>query len=500
MDIRFGLVYPTRRAGCIENVVRMWESRAPGAHLTWCAGINQGDEECRTVATHLGLLVAETGDNYVAGVNAAAERLAPGVDVLIVVSDDFVPPNNWAKALESVIKPLQPIIYYKSDFAVHVNDGCGDLATLPILSAARYRRFKYVCHPSYQSLFSDTEFTMRAKLDGVLIDARHILFEHMHPVNRKRPADEVDAQHASQVRWDEGKIIYNHRLAIGFSPDHNPTDVPPTHLENYIASIQTTRDDVCLKATVDSLFDGGVRNFMFNMPKHHWDGTIVPASDHAQVVAVAEYLVNCGAWHCRCAADSLATVYWPEMSRGMLETNYRNYCLQRLRKLGFKHQLIVDGDEIFMPGALAAVDYNVRVFEPDSAALRGVPVLGLPAVAVEGATDRITCYMGATDIWRDVRSPHKPVLDIQHLGVLHLSGVRRTREEIVAKMRKSGHYDDADYRFDEWISDVLPVLRPGMKNVHMYRDGALWPLSRELNEREWAAIPAELKPLMWGGQ
>lgn len=476
--------------------MRMWEGRSGGAHLTWCAGINSGDVECRQTAGQLGLMVAEAGDNYVAGVNAAAARLAPGCDVLIVVSDDFVPPNNWAMAL---VMAIAHRVNRSPDYAIHVHDGCGDLATLPIVSFVRYKRFGWLLWPGYKSLFSDTEFTMRAKLDGCLIDARHILFEHMHPVNQKRPADEVDAEHASQQRWDEGKIVYNQRLAIGFPPDHNLSDVPEVHGERYIASIQATRDDICLKATVDSLFDGGVRNFMFNMPKHHWDGTAVPASDHAQVVAVASHLVKRGAWYCRCAADSLASVYWPEMTRGMLETNYRNFCLQRLRKLGFRQQLIVDGDEIFMPGALAAVDWNVQVMSPDSAALRGVPMLGLPAVAVEGATDRITCYMGATDTWRDVRSPHKPVLDIQHLGVLHLSGVRRTREEIVAKMRKSGHYDDKEYHFDDWISDVLPVLRPGMKNVHMYRDGSLWPLSRELTEREWAAIPAELKPLVWGG-
>jgi hypothetical protein len=39
-----------------------------------------------------------------------------------------------------------------------------------------------------------------------------------------------------------------------------------------------------------------------------------------------------------------------------------------------------------------------------------------------------------------------------------------------------------------------------MVNVHMYRDGSLWPLARELKTEEWAAIPESVKPLLWGGE
>lgn len=496
--MKFGLVYPTRRPHCIEDVVKLWEGRAgPRAEYKWCVGVNATDVETATRARQLGLRVAAAGANYVAGVNAAAQVLLAECDVLIVVSDDFVPALRWDEALTGVINEWARG-KGTVDFVVLVHDGGeGSLATLPIVGTDRVTRFGYLLYPGYASLFSDTELTYRANLDGVLIDARHLLFEHMHPVNQKRPEDSVDREHASTARWDAGKILFNDRMALGFAPDHNPSDVPPVRLEKYIASLQVTRDDVCLKAVVDSLFDSGVRNFMFNMPRHHWDGSEVSDDDHQQVIRVAQHLIERGAWYCRCGRDSLAPVFWPGMARGQLETHYRNFCLSRLRLLGFKHQLIVDGDEIFMPGALAALDWSVRTLHPETAAMRGVPLAGLPAVAVDGATDRILCYMGATDQWRDVRSPHKPTLDIPHVGVLHLSAVRRTREEIVAKMRKSGHYDDGLYHFEDWIKNTLPNLKPGMKNVHMYKDGSIWPAARELTAREWAAIPVSMHPMIW---
>jgi hypothetical protein len=63
-------------------------------------------------------------------------------------------------------------------------------------------------------------------------------------------------------------------------------------------------------------------------------------------------------------------------------------------------------------------------------------------------------------------------------------------------MKLSGHYDDKDYHFDEWIERVLPNLRPGMRNVHMFKDGSLWPLTREVTEAEWAAVPDVVKPML----
>lgn len=494
--MKYGLVYPTRRGGCIPSVVKMWESRAGrGAQFNWCVGINEDDADCLKVVQGLYLPHVAMGHDYVAACNAAAAKMVDSCDVVVVVSDDFVPPLRWNEALDAAIGQRPD-----RDFVVHVHDGgSGDLCTMPIVGVDRIKRFGWLFFPGYQSLFSDTELTYRAQLDDRLIEARHILFEHMHPVNKKRHEDDVDRAHASQQRWDDGKLLFNQRLAAGFPCERNPGDVPPVHMERYIASLQVTRDDICLRAVVDALFDGGVRNFMFNMPLQHWDGSEVSKSDHEQVVMVAKHLVARGAWYCRAGGDSLAPVFWPGMSRGQLETNYRNFCLARLRRLGFKHQLIVDGDEIFLPGGLATVDWSVRALQPSTAAVRGVPLAGLPAVAVEGATDRILCYMGPTDEWRDVRSPKQPTLDIPSVAVLHLSAVRRSRDEIIAKMRKSGHYDDELYHFEKWITETLPNLAPGMKNVHMYEDGSLWPLTRELTEREWRAIPEWMHPMIWCG-
>jgi len=496
--MRFGMAYATRRPQCIAECVNMWTDRAYRPdRVQWCVGVDVGDSETAGEAARLGMDVSgEPGSpSAVRAWNAACHAMMfrDPPDALLAISDDFVPPHRWDVGLEEAI-----LRSGRTDYVVHVHDGGeGTLCTLPVVSAERYRVFGFFYHPGYESMFCDTELTARAFLDGSLIDARHLLFEHMHPCQSKRPKDGVDAEHSSQARWDTGKALFTKRMLAGFPRVGVEVEDLPARTERYCASLQVTRDDICLKSTVHRLLLDGVRNFAFNCPKQHWDGSTVSKSDSDQVIDIAKFLVDHGGHYVRVFQDNLAPFFFPGCSRAQLETNYRNSCLDRLRGLGFGEQLIIDGDEILLPRALAQVDWYVRWFNPTTAALHGVPVAGLPGVAIDGATDRILVYMGSRDKWRDVRSPHHPTMDIARAGVLHLSAVRRSVEEIVAKMRKSGHYDDPEYHFEDWIERVLPALAPGQTNVHMYQDGSLWPRTREFTDDEWQAIPAELQPLMW---
>ena len=495
--MKYGLAYATKRAHCIAPVVAMWQRRAMNPEgVVICVGIDEGDWDCEQAAKAAGVMVVAGHEkNCVAAWNEAALYLSKQarVDQLLAISDDFVPPHHWDAALDDLLAENGNT----RKGVIHVNDGGdGRLCTLPVIGSERYRRFGFLYYPGYESMFCDTELTARAQLDGVLIDGRHLLFEHLHPVNGKRPTDAVDKKHASQERWDRGKKLFNDRLMVGFPPHSESKDVPAVMADRYCASLQVTADDVCLQGTIEALFASGVRSFAFNVPLHHWDGSEVSKDDQDAIERAAAFAVQKGAYFVRVWKDSLAPFWFPGMSRQQLETGYRNSCLDRLRKLGFLHHLIVDGDEVWMPGTMAAVDYNVRWYGPNTLAVRGVPMLGLPAVAVEGAHDRILVYIGPDERWKCTRSPFTPTLDVELFGVLHFSGVRRTREEIVQKMKLSGHYDDKDYHFDEWIEKVLPNLRPGMRNVHMFKDGSLWPLTREVTDAEWAAVPAMVKPML----
>jgi glycosyltransferase involved in cell wall biosynthesis len=221
-EIVFSICYATRRSWCIKTVIGDWLEKASnrksvefiiGVDADDRASIESGKEVCRHVGnTHL-LIQSSAPFNCIKAWNATA-KMSKG-KVLVMISDDFVPPKNW----DSQLVALQPN-WINESWVVRVND-CNNSTTnkpftLPILTRVRYEKLGYVFWPEYESLFSDTEFGEHAKLDGVVIDARTLLFEHLHHTCYKRKQDAVDSAHSSDERWDSGKAIYNRREACGF--------------------------------------------------------------------------------------------------------------------------------------------------------------------------------------------------------------------------------------------------------------------------------------------
>jgi hypothetical protein len=65
-------------------------------------------------------------------------------------------------------------------------------------------------------------------------------------------------------------------------------------------------------------------------------------------------------------------------------------------------------------------------------------------------------------------------------------------KEIVEKHLNSGHYGDSDYDFDGWIKNVLPKIKPGLRNVHMFKRYQIWPIVRNWRLDELEDIPLTL--------
>jgi hypothetical protein len=148
------------------------------------------------------------------GWNAAAA--ASTGRVLILNADDFFPPANWDLELRRVIGSRNPLT---DEFVIHVSTGNPrdkDLISLGILSRARYERLGYALHPSYESVYSDDEFSEHAYKDGCVIDARHLVFEHRHPGMGKAADDAVYQWQNRREAYESGKANLERRRKEGF--------------------------------------------------------------------------------------------------------------------------------------------------------------------------------------------------------------------------------------------------------------------------------------------
>ncbi len=127
--------------------------------------------------------------------------------MIIVVSDDFDCPDNWAEKLMTAVEG-------KKDFLVKTKDGIQPtLITLPIMDREYYNRFGYVYEPGYKHMFCDQEMTAVGMMLGKVINL-DLEFTHNHYSTGKFKKDAVSVKNDST--WNQGKKHFNERLKTNF--------------------------------------------------------------------------------------------------------------------------------------------------------------------------------------------------------------------------------------------------------------------------------------------
>jgi glycosyltransferase involved in cell wall biosynthesis len=140
----------------------------------------------------------------------AAARMARG-DLLVQLSDDWKSCAGWDKKL---IEACGDADLQKKPLVLAVDDGArkDQLLCMAILSRARYEQQGSVLfHEGYESVFSDNEFSYRAFTDRVVLDAREIRFEHLHPIFGKAPMDATYDHNNQKSRYESGLKLFNER-------------------------------------------------------------------------------------------------------------------------------------------------------------------------------------------------------------------------------------------------------------------------------------------------
>lgn len=136
-------------------------------------------------------------------------------DILVLLSDDMVP---ILKGFDEIIREKYQNYFPDFDGVTWFSDGFqkNRINTLCILGKKYYKRFNYIYHPSYKSLFSDNEFTEVANRLGKQIYFDQVIIEHRHfsiGDNRQR-YDSLYRKNDSYM--NEDGINYSNRLKKNF--------------------------------------------------------------------------------------------------------------------------------------------------------------------------------------------------------------------------------------------------------------------------------------------
>jgi hypothetical protein len=157
------------------------------------------------------------------GWNHAAE--ASHGKFLITISDDYRPCEHWdteiLKAIPTAPKPYRSLHEALQKGPCQIPDMDGEYVLdvdnqdgaphipFSFLTRAYYNRYGYIFYPEYKGLMADLDFTNIARRDGVVVNAKHLKFRHLHYLCGTAPNDEVYQKQQETLTY--GQAVYAKR-------------------------------------------------------------------------------------------------------------------------------------------------------------------------------------------------------------------------------------------------------------------------------------------------
>ena len=148
--------------------------------------------------------------------NADMNNITYPWDIVVLVSDDMIP---QVKGYDDVIRNYMMSKFPDTDGILWFNDGCQEdrLNTLCVFGRKMYESFGYIYHPSYKSLFCDTELTDLCKttLKNKTLYIPYCIIRHEHPGTGY--AQNMDELYATNQRyWTHDMHTYISRKAYEY--------------------------------------------------------------------------------------------------------------------------------------------------------------------------------------------------------------------------------------------------------------------------------------------
>jgi hypothetical protein len=151
------------------------------------------------------IVCVSTSNNKINAINRDVP--SRGWDIIVNLSDDQI---FTKRGFDEVIAKCG-----KDEF-LHLPDGHVNelLPTMSVMGYDYYKRFNYIYHSDYASLWCDNEAMDVAKQLGCYKYVNELVFEHLHPAWGKAPIDAQLEHTQSFYRRDER--VYKKRRSLGF--------------------------------------------------------------------------------------------------------------------------------------------------------------------------------------------------------------------------------------------------------------------------------------------
>jgi hypothetical protein len=154
--------------------------------------------------------------NKIEAINADME--GRDFEIILLASDDMIPQQF---GYDTILRQNFNKFFPDTDGVLWFNDGYQgkNLNTLCILGKKYYDRFGYIYHPSYVSLWCDTEFTEVSKMLNKVKYIDHVIIKHEHPVWLGQEWDELQKKNDSFNNRDMEKFTERKKINFELQPN-----------------------------------------------------------------------------------------------------------------------------------------------------------------------------------------------------------------------------------------------------------------------------------------
>jgi hypothetical protein len=221
----FSLCHATRRFPGWRACARIWYERCDEpAAVQYCLGVDRKDDRTQTFLPFPKFMECgiyfdrrdSVPDSAGKAWNAAV-RASRG-EFIITVGDDLFPPPHWDTEIKKAIPDF-------SKEAVLAPDLSGDYGIITFCFLTRpylerlTRDHGYddgAWYPEYYGMRADDDFTACARLDGVVVEAPWLKFEHRHPTYGTAEWDDTYRWQHREEAFELGDRVLTRRSAEGF--------------------------------------------------------------------------------------------------------------------------------------------------------------------------------------------------------------------------------------------------------------------------------------------
>jgi hypothetical protein len=200
---KISLLYTTARTHLIERVIDRW------------INVDEVDIEMVIVTDshikehyspkNLRYFINDGPRNCVTGWNLAAKHSVG--DILVQVSDDLIPPKNWAGSIRNVVEQMKK---HRPDIALNLLDQiCAKTRVHhPVLTRMCYEKTWFLYPPDFESMFCDNWFYAFHKKNSHYATSKTPFWLHEHRTTHNVAVDEVTRKHESPERYQRGKATF----------------------------------------------------------------------------------------------------------------------------------------------------------------------------------------------------------------------------------------------------------------------------------------------------